>query len=134
MIVMNHPIQTLITRTTFRRIDNLGRFIITINLTAFHVFNPSIFRNLTYASPMLRVRIKHREQNTTESRRVNMFIEERNVRIVGIGYGAVVVLVVPFIPAANEFVVERGGVGFGSLPEAAVGGHTEHDYGGTPYI
>ena len=41
---------------------------------------------------------------------------------------------VPFFPAPEEVVVERGTAADGFFPEAAGGGHAEHYYRGSPDV
>lgn len=106
---MLNNLRHLATIRASRRIDHGSGVIIAINLAALDVLQPSVLHHLGDSHASRRIWVKHREEEASECGRMDMLVEESDMRVIVLGDDSsriVGMFGVPFFPAAHEFVID----------------------------
>ena len=78
------PIPTPYTRTRqrFRRIDDKSRVIVAIDLAALELLQPAVVRDVRDGDAARGIGVQHCEEDAPEGGRVDVLVEEGDVRVV----------------------------------------------------
>ena len=126
-------------RVLLARIDDLAPLwiFIAIQLTALHVLQPPIARNLINRKPLRWFWVQHSKEHLAKSWWVDGLVECFHVRIVDVSHlAAFLMLGFPFGPTTHEglVVLVIGLANFSTVPDASAEDDINHHYGTAPDI